>query len=239
MRFAIGTHSIGDDSPAFIIAELSCNHGQDKQIAIDTVYAAKAAGADAIKLQTFTPDTITIDCSNKYFQITQGTLWDGQTLHSLYKTAYTPWEWHAELFEHAKKAGLISFSSPFDPTAVKFLAELNVPAYKIASFEINDIPLIRLVAQQGKPVIISTGIATLEEIEEAVKTCREAGNNQIALLKCTSSYPAKLAEANLQTIPDLASRFGVIAGLSDHTLGATAPAVAVTLGARLLRNTLF
>lgn len=219
----------------FIIAELSANHGHKLEIAIETIRAAKRAGANAIKLQTYTADTLTIDCDNKYFTIKEG-LWEGRTLYDLYKEAYTPWEWHEELFRIAKEEGLLCFSTPFDQTAVDFLEQFNPPAYKIASFEIQDIPLIEYAATKGRPMIISTGIANLEDIELAVKTCRDAGNNDIALLKCTSSYPAPMEEANLATIPDLKQRFGVEAGLSDHTLGIVAPVVAVTLGARIIEK---
>lgn len=221
----------------FIIAELSANHGQNIEIAIETIKAAKRAGADAIKLQTYTADTLTIDCNNAYFtNVLNGSIWEGRTLYDLYKEAYTPWEWHTELFNVAKKEGLICFSTPFDKTAVDFLEQFNPPAYKIASFEIQDIPLIEYVASKGRPMIISTGIANLEDIELAVKTCREAGNNNIILLKCTSSYPAPIEEANLQTIQEMKTRFNVEVGLSDHTLGIVAPLVAVTLGARLVEK---
>jgi pseudaminic acid synthase len=219
----------------FIIAELSANHGHSLQTAIDTVRAAKRAGADAIKLQTYTPDTITLDVKNDDFKIS-GTIWEGQYLHDLYQAAYTPWEWHEELFEVAKQEGLVCFSSPFDFTAVDFLEKLNVPAYKIASFEITDIPLIRYVASKGKPVIISTGIATMDDIALALSTCREEGNERIALLKCTSSYPAPIEEANMKMILDFKNRFGVIAGLSDHTMGSTVPVVATAMGARIIEK---
>ena len=220
----------------FIIAELSANHNGSIKTAIDTIRAAKRTGADAIKLQTYTPDTITLNSRNKDFLLKQGTIWDGKYLHDLYKEAYTPWEWHKELFKVAKEEGLICFSSPFDPTAVDLLEELDNPIYKIASFEITDIPLIQYVASKGKPVIISTGIATLEDIELAVETCRNVGNDQITLLKCTSSYPAPMEEANLVMIKDLAERFNVVSGLSDHTLGITAPIVAVTQGAKVIEK---
>jgi pseudaminic acid synthase len=218
-----------------IIAELSANHGHKQEVAVETIRAAKRAGADAIKLQTYTADTLTIDCDNEYFTIKEG-LWEGRTLYDLYKEAYTPWEWHEELFRVAKEEGLLCFSTPFDKTAVDFLEQFNPPAYKIASFEIQDIPLIEYAASKGRPMIMSTGIAELEDIELAVQTCRDAGNNDITLLKCTSSYPAPIEEANLATIPDLKQRFGVEAGLSDHTLGIVAPVVAVTLGARVIEK---
>mgnify|MGYP006286465221 CR=1 FL=1 len=219
----------------FIIAELSANHNGSLENALNTVKAARRAGADAIKLQTYTPDTITIDCDKDDFKI-RGTIWDGKKLYDLYKEAYTPWEWHETLFATAREEGLICFSSPFDKTAVDLLENLGTPAYKIASFEITDIPLIEYVASKGKPVIISTGIAGLDDIELAVETCRKAGNDQIILLKCTSSYPAPIEEANLAMITDLAKRFGIIAGLSDHTLGITVPVAATVLGARVIEK---
>lgn len=232
----IGNFSVSNTSKSFIIAELSANHNQDKQIAIDTIIAAKKAGADAIKLQTYTPDTLTINCTNEHFQIGHGTLWDGKTLYDLYKEAYTPWEWHAELFEVAHKNGLICFSSPFDKTAVDFLDNLNVPAYKIASFEIQDIPLIEYTAKKNKPIIISTGIATLDDIKLAVDTCRNVGNENIILLKCTSSYPAPIELANLATLKDMQEKFNVLVGLSDHTMGNTVPVVATALGSKVIEK---
>ena len=232
----IGNYQIGDNNPAFIIAELSANHNGSLEVAIETIRAAKRTGADAIKLQTYTPDTMTIDCDKDVFQIQEGTLWDGKTLHALYHEAYTPWEWHEQLFKVAEEEGLICFSSPFDISAVDFLEKFNPPAYKIASFEIQDIPLIEYAASKGKPIIMSTGIATLEDVELAVATCRKAGNNDIALLKCTSSYPAPLDLANLNTIVDMKQRFGVEVGFSDHTYGSLAPAVATTLGAKIIEK---
>jgi pseudaminic acid synthase len=232
----IGNKTIGGDNPCFIIAELSANHNGDLNIAIETIRAAKKTGADAIKLQTYTPDTLTIDCDNKHFKIEGGTLWDGKTLYELYAEAYTPWEWHKQLFEVAEEEGLICFSSPFDFTAVDFLEELNVPAFKIASFEIQDIPLIEYAASKGKPIIMSTGIAEEDDIKLAVDACRRVGNNDIILLKCTSSYPAPLELANLKTIPDLKERFNVEVGFSDHTYGSLAPTVAVTLGATVIEK---
>jgi len=196
----------------------------------------KESGADAVKLQTYTPDTITIDSDNEYFQIDQGTLWDGKTLYQLYQEAYTPWEWQPKLKKVAAKLGLICFSSPFDRTSVDFLEEMNVPAYKVASFEITDIPLIEYIASKGKPVIISTGIATLADIEEAVHACKRMGNDQIALLKCTSAYPAPLEESNLRTISNLADTFNTVVGLSDHTLGISAPIASVALGAKIIEK---
>ena len=219
-----------------IIAELSANHHGSKQIAIDSIRAAKRSGADAIKLQTYMADTITLNCRADDFKIKQGTLWDGRYLHDLYQEAYTPWEWHEELFHVAKEEGLLCFSTPFDKTAVDFLESLGNPIYKIASFEITDIPLIESAASNMKPMVISTGIATLEDIELAVKTCRSVGNNDITLLKCTSSYPAPIEEANLCMMKDLAERFQVKSGLSDHTLGSISPIVAVSLGACMIEK---
>jgi len=220
----------------FIIAELSANHNGSKDVAIETIKAAKRAGADAIKLQTYTADTLTLNCKNDDFKISQGTLWDGKYFYDLYQEAYTPWEWHKELFDTAKKEGLVCFSTPFDKTAVDFLETLDNPIYKIASFEITDIPLIEYAASKMKPMVISTGIATLEDIELAIDTCKKVGNNDITLLKCTSAYPAPIEDANLLTIPDLAQRFGVKAGLSDHTLGSTAAITAVALGATMIEK---
>ena len=220
----------------FIIAELSANHNGSLQNAIETIKAAKKVGADAIKLQTYTADTMTLDCDKDDFIIKGGTLWDGKKLYDLYKEAYTPWEWHKDLFDAAKEIGILCFSTPFDKTAVDFLEQFNPPAYKIASFEITDYELIRYAASKGKPIIISTGIATIDEIQDAVDICRSEGNNGIVLLKCTSAYPASLEDANLKTIPNLAETFGVINGFSDHTLGTTAPIVAVTLGAKVIEK---
>ena len=222
--------------PVFIIAELSANHNQDFDIAVASVKAIADTGADAVKLQTYTPDTITLNCDSELFQTREDGLWSGRTLYNLYQEAYTPWEWQPKLKKIAEDLGLVCFSSPFDKTAVDFLEQMNVPAYKIASFEITDIPLIEYTAAQGKPIIISTGIATLADIEEAVAACRRVGNHQIALLKCTSSYPAPVEEANLRTIPHLAETFGVVAGLSDHTLGIAVPIAAVALGAKVVEK---
>lgn len=219
----------------FIIAELSANHGQDIEIALETIRAAKRAGADAIKFQTYTADTITINCKKEDFKI-KGTIWEDRYLYDLYQEAYTPWEWHERLFREANKEGLICFSSPFDFSSVDFLELLETPIYKIASFEITDIPLIEYVASKKKPIIISTGIAAFEDIELAVNTCRKAGNNDITLLKCTSSYPAPIEEANLIMIPQLAKDFNTKVGLSDHTLGITVPIVSVTLGATVIEK---
>jgi pseudaminic acid synthase len=235
--FSIGSFRFPEIFRVLIIAELSANHGQKIGIAIETIKAAKRAGADAIKLQTYTPDTMTIDCHNEYFtDVLKGSIWEGKTLYDLYKEAYTPWEWHKELFKVAKEEGLICFSTPFDKTAVDFLEQFNPPAYKIASFEIQDIPLIEYAASKGRPMIMSTGIAELEDIEFAVQTCRKVGNNNIILLKCTSAYPAPIEEANLATLPELKERFNVEVGLSDHTLGIVGPLVAVTLGARIIEK---
>ena len=220
----------------FIIAELSANHNGDLEIAIETVRAAKRAGADAIKLQTYTADTITLDCDNEDFIIKGGTLWDGKTLHSLYNEAFTPLEWHEELFRVAKEEGLVCFSSPFDFTAVDFLEQFDVPAYKIASFEITDIPLIEYTARKGKPMIMSTGIATYEDIQLAVDTCRAVHNNDITILKCTSAYPAPIEEANLIMMQQFAKDFDVKVGLSDHTLGITLPVAATMLGASVIEK---
>ena len=220
----------------FIIAELSANHNGSIQTAVETIRAAKRAGANAIKLQTYRADTITLDSHQKDFLIDDNSIWRGQNLYDLYKKAYTPWEWHPKLFEVAKEEGLIIFSSPFDLTAVDFLEELNNPIYKIASFEITDIPLIRYVASKGKPIIISTGIATDKDIKLALKACKDEGNKRVALLKCTSSYPAKIEEANLMMIKDFSRRYKVVSGLSDHTLGIVAPVVAVTQGAKIIEK---
>jgi len=223
-------------SKVFIIAELSANHNGSIETALETVRAAKRAGADAIKLQTYTAETMTIDCKNDFFMIKQDTAWDGEYLFDLYKRAYTPWEWHQEIYNLAKEEGLICFSSPFDNSAVDFLEELNSPIYKIASFEITDVPLIEYSASKGKPMIISTGIAEVEDIELAIETCKKVGNNDITILKCTSAYPADPKDANLLTIPDIKSKFGVKAGLSDHTMGIEGPVVAVALGATVIEK---
>ncbi|MDS1002888.1 pseudaminic acid synthase [Clostridium sporogenes] len=227
---------INKESSTFIIAEISANHNGDFNKTAEIIKAAKYAGADAIKLQTYTPDTITLDCDKEYFQIKQGTIWDGTTLHKLYEKAYMPWHWQPELKEIAEKENLICFSSPFDKTAVDFLEDMDVPAYKIASFEITDIPLIEYIASKSKPIIISTGIATLSDIEEAINACKRVGNNQIALLKCTSAYPAPIEEANLKTMVNMNETFNVITGLSDHTLGSTVAVAAVALGAKIIEK---
>jgi pseudaminic acid synthase len=230
----IDDFNIGKEK-VFIIAELSANHNGSFDIAKETIKAAKEAGANAIKLQTYTPDTITIDCKKNDF-IIKGTIWDGKTLYELYKEAYTPWEWHKDLFRIARDEGLICFSSPFNKTAIDLLEELNAPAYKIASFEVTDIPLIGYAASKGKPMIISTGIATEQDIQLAVDTCRKAGNDDIILLKTTSQYPSKIEDANMSMIPDMVERFNVIVGLSDHTLGIVAPIVATAMGAKVIEK---
>jgi len=231
----IGNFNIEFDG-AFIIAELSANHGGKIEIAKKTIKAAKEVGANAIKLQTYTADTLTLDCDKEDFMVKGGTLWDNQKLYDLYQEASLPWEWHQELFDYAREIGIDIFSSPFDKTAVDFLEQFKPSAYKIASFEITDYELIRYTASKGRPMIISTGIATIEEIQDAVDICRKEGNNDIILLKCTSAYPAALEDANLLTIQNLADTFGVISGFSDHTLGTTASIVATTLGAKVIEK---
>lgn len=224
------------NNECFIIAELSANHGGKIEIAKETVKAAKRAGANAIKLQTYTADTITLDAKTDYFKINHGTAWDGQYLYDLYKNASLPWDWHKPLFDLAKAEGLVCFSSPFDFNAVDLLEDLDNPIYKIASFEITDIPLIKYIASKKKPIIISTGIATIEDIELAIETCISEGNSDITILKCTSAYPARPEDANLLTIPDIIKRFGVKSGLSDHTMGIEGPVVAVALGAQVIEK---
>lgn len=219
-----------------IVAELSANHNQDFTIAVDTIRAAANAGVDAIKLQTYTPDTITLNCDNNYFKINHGTMWDGQTLYDLYKKAYTPWHWQPKLKEIAEEHGLIFFSSPFDHTSVDFLGKIGTSAYKIASPEITDIPLIEHVASKQKPIIISTGIANIEDIELAIETCKMQGNHEIILLKCTSAYPTPLEQVNLKNINYLKKKFSVNIGLSDHTLGINVALGAVALGARMIEK---
>ena len=228
--------SIGKAHPVYIIAEMSANHGQSYDEAVRIIRAAREAGADAVKLQTYTPDTLTIDCDNEYFRIGKGTIWEGRTLYELYKEAYTPWEWQPELKIIANDLGMALFSTPFDKTAVDFLEKMDIPCYKIASFEIVDTPLIRYIAQTGKPIIMSTGMATLSEIDEAVTAAREAGCKELTLLKCTSAYPAPPEESNLRTVPHMAEAFGVPVGLSDHTLGIAVPVAAVTLGACMIEK---
>lgn len=220
----------------YVIAELSTNHNGSLQIALDTIKAAKECGANAIKLQTYTADTLTLNCRNEDFMVSGGTLWDGKNLYELYEWAYTPWEWHEELFNYARSIGIDIFSTPFDKSAVDFLEQFNPSAYKVASFEITDYELIRYIASKKKPIIISTGIGTLEEIIDVVNICKNEGNEDIVLLKCTSEYPAPLKEANLKTILDMKDRFGVEVGFSDHTLGITAPVVAVSYGAKVIEK---
>lgn len=232
----INGFEIGGNSKTFIIAELSANHGQNIENALKSIKKAKEAGADAIKIQTYTADTLTIDSDEECFKLKSGTIWDGKRLYDLYKENYTPWEWHKQLFDYAKEIGITMFSTPFDKTAVDFLEKLEVPAYKIASFEIVDQQLIKYVASKGKPIIISTGIASYEEIEDAVRICKEEGNDKIILLKCTSSYPAKPKDANLKTIKSLKDNFGVIAGLSDHTLGTVVAVTSVALGSKIIEK---
>lgn len=236
MDFKIDKREIGKNNPVFIIAELSANHLGNFDLAVETIKAMKDSGADAVKFQTYTPDTITLNSQSEYFKIKQGTIWDNTNLYDLYNDAYMPWEWQPKLKKIAEKLGLIVFSSPFDKTSVDFLEDMDMPAYKIASFEITDIPLIEYIASMGKPVIISTGIAELCDIELAVKTCKKASNDQIALLKCTSSYPAPLEEINLRTIPHLKETFNTVVGLSDHTLGNSVPAASVALGAKIIEK---
>lgn len=232
----IGARKISADAPVYIIAELSANHNHDFEQAVKLIHAAKDAGADAVKLQTYTADTITLASDREEFRIGGGTLWDGRNLHDLYEEAYTPWEWQPRLQQVAYELGLDLFSSPFDDTAVDFLEKMQVPAYKLASFELVDIPLIRKMARTGKPLIMSTGMATVEEIQEAIDTAREAGAEQIALLKCTSAYPSPPEEMNLLTIPELSRRFVVPVGLSDHTMGTAVPVAAVSLGACMVEK---
>lgn len=220
----------------FIIAELSANHNGSLQTALDSIKAAKECGANAIKLQTYTADTLTLNSRNEDFMISGGTLWDGRNLYELYQEAYTPWEWHKELFDYARSLDIDIFSTPFDKSAVDFLETLNPSAYKIASFEITDYELVRYTASKGKPIIISTGIGTIDEIQDVVNICKSVGNNDIILLKCTSEYPAPLNEANLKTISNMKETFGVEVGFSDHTLGIVAPVVAVTLGAKVIEK---
>ena len=232
----IDGHRIAAGAPTFIVAEMSAHHLQDYDRALRILHAAKEAGADCIKLQTYTADTITIDSDAEPFQNREGTLWDGTTLHQLYKEAYTPWEWQPKLMEEAKKLGLVCFSSPFDFSAVDFMEEMNMPAYKIASYEINDIPLIRKVAKLHKPVIFATGIARLEDIERALAVCKEEGNEDVILLKCVSGYPTPYEDVNLRVIPTLERTFDCLTGLSDHTMGSAVATGAIALGARMVEK---
>ena len=235
MQMKIDKSIIGDNHPTFIIAEMSANHGHNINKAIDLVYAAKESGADAIKLQTYTAETMTLDHKSKDFYITKGP-WRGQYMHDLYKEAYTPWEWHSQLFDLAKKIGISIFSSPFDSTAIDFLEDLDCPMYKIASPEIIDIPLIRRVAQTKKPIIISTGSATISQINEVLKCLEQEGNKDFALLKCTSEYPAPPEDIHLKTIPHMKEIFKCIVGLSDHTMGIGVPVASVAFGAQIIEK---
>jgi pseudaminic acid synthase len=232
----IGEHRVGRGQPVYIVAELSANHNQNFEQAVRLIQAAKASGADAVKLQTYTADTITIRSDSDLFRIRGGTVWDGRTLHELYAEAHTPWDWQPKLKQVANELGMDLFSSPFDVTAVDFLESMRVPAYKLASCELVDIPLLQKISRTGKPLILSTGMAILQEIEEAVRTARWAGATQIALLRCTSAYPALPSEMNLRTIPELARRFEVPVGLSDHTLDIAVPVTAVALDACIIEK---
>jgi pseudaminic acid synthase len=234
-QITIASRRIGWDEPVYIIAEVSANHNGSFEEAKKIIKTAQACGADAVKIQTYTPDTITLNCRNEYFQI-KGTIWEGRNFHDLFGEAYTPWDWQPRLKAYADELGITLFSSPFDFTAVDFLEKMNVPAYKIASFELVDLPLIQYIAKTGKPIILSTGMGTEEEIREAVEAARSAGCRELALLKCTSVYPAKVEQMNLRAIPDLIERFDVVAGLSDHTFALSVPVAAVTLGARIIEK---
>ncbi len=232
----IGKRTISEASPVFVVAELSANHNHDYGRAVELIHAAKEAGADAVKLQTYTADTITIDCDDDCFQINEGTIWDGTTLYKLYSEAYTPWEWQPRLKEEAEKLGMECFSSPFDFTSVDFLEKMNVPAYKIASYEINDIPMIRKIAKLHKPIIFATGIAYPEDIERALTVCREEGNEDVILLKCVSAYPTPYEEVNLNIIPTLAKAYDCLTGLSDHTMGTVVSVGSIALGAKMIER---
>ena len=236
MHINIENFTIGDNSAVFIIAELSANHNQSFDLAIETIRAMKNAGADAVKIQTYLPESMTLDLDEPLFQTRKGTIWEGQKLFDLYKKTYTPWEWHEDLKNAAEEIGLIFFSSPFDKSAVDFLEKLSVQAFKVASPEITDIPLIEYISSKQKPIILSSGIAILSDLEEAINACRKKGNKQIALLKCTSVYPAPFEEINLRTIPNMRETFNVIPGLSDHTLGISVPIAAVALGAKIIEK---
>lgn len=235
-QIKIGKRVISADSPVFIVAELSANHNQDYHRAIEILHAAKEAGADAVKLQTYTADTITIDCDDPCFQINEGTIWDGTPLYQLYQEAYTPWDWQPKLMEEANKLGMECFSSPFDFSSVDFLEQMNVPAYKIASYEINDIPLIRKIARLHKPIIFATGIAYPEDIERALAVCREEGNEDVILLKCVSSYPTPYEAVNLNVIPTLAKTYDCLIGISDHTMGTIVSAGSIALGVKMVEK---
>ncbi len=233
MRFA--SKQIGEGHPAYLIAEMSANHAGSLTRAKEIIHAAKESGADCIKIQTYTPDTMTIDCENDYFKISEGT-WDGENLYHLYQRAYTPWEWQQELKEEAEKAGIDFLSTPFDKTSVDFLEGIGIQSYKVASFELVDLPLIAYIASKGKPMILSTGMASLGEIEEAVHTIRNAGNNKLALLRCASAYPAVTDDMNLRTMQNMAETFQVPVGLSDHSMGSVGAVTAVALGAKIIEK---
>lgn len=231
----INGRPVGDGAPAYIIAEMSANHAGSIERALEMIHVAKEAGADCVKIQTYTPDTMTIDCHNQYFNIEKGT-WEGENLYSLYQKAYTPWEWHKQLCDEAAKAGIDFLSTPFDNTSVDFLEELGMSFYKIASFELVDIPLLEYIASKNKPIIMSTGMGSIEEIIEAVDAIYSTGNRQLALMKCSSAYPAKSEEMNLATICDMKKRFDIPVGLSDHSMGAFSAATAVALGANIIEK---
>lgn len=235
-QISIDRRLVGEGQPAYMIAEMSANHLQDFDRAKKIILAAKEAGADAVKLQSYRPDTITIDCCGEEFMAAKGSLWEGQSLYQLYEAAYMPWDWHEGLFSYAREIGITIFSSPFDFSAVELLEKLNAPAYKIASYEILDIPLIRRVARTGKPIILSTGIATLADIERAMGACKAEGNDNIILLKCVSQYPTPYSVLNLKTIPDMAVTFDCIVGLSDHSMGSAVDISAITLGAKVVEK---
>lgn len=235
-EITIGKRIISKDSPVFVVAELSANHNQDYGRALEIIHAAAEAGADAVKLQTYTADSITIDCDEPCFQINEGTIWDGTTLYKLYSQAYTPWEWQPRLMEEAGKLGMECFSSPFDFSSVDFLSQMNVPAYKIASYEITDIPLIRKAARLGKPMIFATGIAYPEDIKRALCVCKEEGNEDVILLKCVSTYPTPYEDVNLRMIPTLAKTYDCLAGISDHTMGSIVSAASVALGVKMVEK---
>jgi len=235
-NFSIAGRAVGDGSPTFVIAEISANHNQDLALARETIAAAAEAGADAVKFQTYTADELTFNGDDPWFRISEGTSWDGRTLHDIYSEGQMPWEWHSELFSYAQELGLIAFSSPFSARAISLLEELDAPAYKIASFEIFDHELIAAAASTGKPVIISTGVATREDVRQALEVCVRHGNEDVAVLKCTSAYPAPAQELNLQTIPDMAATFECTVGFSDHTMSLTAPLGAVALGASIVER---
>ncbi len=231
----IGERMISENSPAYIIAEMSANHLMDFERAKKIIYELRDSGVDAVKLQTYTADTITIDCDNEEFQI-HGGLWDGETLYTLYQKAYTPWEWQKDLVTYANSLGLACFSSPFDLTAVDFMDEIGMPAYKVASYEINDIPMIRKIAKKGKPIVISTGTAYLEDIERALQVCKEEGNENVILLKCTSAYPCPYEDMNINVIPLMKKTFDCMVGLSDHTLGSEVALGSIALGAKVIEK---